>query len=160
MGGVARLFGDIDHEHELSEALTWAAQRGVPVTVLGGGSNVVVSDRGVDGLVLRIRLRGVEEVSSANAVKGDAVILQVGAGEELDALVARAVEHGHAGIECLSGIPGYVGATPIQNVGAYGQEISEVLVRLRALRRATVTIEEFEREACGFLTDIARSKRT
>jgi UDP-N-acetylmuramate dehydrogenase len=117
------------------------------VIVLGGGSNVLVSDRGVDGLVLRIRITGVNEVSSD---RSDRIELRVGAGEELDPFVDRAVREGWAGIECLSGIPGYVGATPIQNVGAYGQEISETVVSVRVMDRRTNEVSEMGNAACRF----------
>ena len=91
--------------------------------MLGGGSNLLVSDRGLDALVLRVRLRGLA-VDPAE----DRVLVRAAAGEPWDDLVARAVAEGWAGLECLSGIPGDVGATPIQNVGAYGQEVAETLV--------------------------------
>src|SRR5207245_3871009 len=99
---------------------------GVALSVLGGGSNLVVGDAGVDGLVVRVGVRGIE-----TADKGHEVVVSVGAGEPWDPLVAVTVESGWAGLECLSGIPGLVGATPIQNVGAYGQEVAETLVTLR-----------------------------
>jgi UDP-N-acetylmuramate dehydrogenase len=147
VGGEARFFVDAETEEEVENALAWAAGRGVVPTILGGGSNVLVSDRGIDGLVVRVRVGGTRERASADASK---VELEIGAGEELDALVARAVAAGHAGIECLSGIPGYVGATPIQNVGAYGQEIGESVVAVRAIDRATLATRVFDNGACGF----------
>jgi UDP-N-acetylmuramate dehydrogenase len=109
--------------------------------VLAGGSNVVVGDAGIPGTVVLVRTRGV-------AREGD--VLHVAAGEAWDALVARCVAGGLSGIECLSGIPGSVGATPIQNVGAYGQEVSDTIVSVRALDRRTGAVVELAPERCGF----------
>lgn len=123
VGGAARFFQQITHAEMLPEALDWAARRGLSVTLLGGGSNVVFADAGVDALVLSVALRGL----SVSPAGGDEVELAVGAGEDWDPFVAECVARGFAGLECLSGIPGKVGATPIQNVGAYGQDVSGVL---------------------------------
>jgi UDP-N-acetylmuramate dehydrogenase len=112
-----------------------------PVLILGGGSNLVVSDEGFPGLAILVRTRGVE-------LDGDR--LRVAAGESWDALVAYAVDRQLAGIECLSGIPGLVGATPIQNVGAYGQEVAEVITRVTAYDRTTGQIRELGPDECGF----------
>jgi UDP-N-acetylmuramate dehydrogenase len=147
VGGKARFFVDVKDEAGLQSALQWAARDNVAVTVLGGGSNVLVSDRGFDGLVLRIRIAGIEQLSSD---RSDRIELRVGAGEELDLFVDRAVREGWAGVECLSGIPGYVGATPIQNVGAYGQEISETVVSVRAMDRRTGEVSEIDNPSCRF----------
>jgi UDP-N-acetylmuramate dehydrogenase len=147
VGGDARFFVDAEDEETVDRALEWASRNGVATTILGGGSNVLVADRGVDGLVVRVRVRGSRAVSCADPTK---IALEVGAGEELDALVQRSVGAGHAGVECLSGIPGYVGATPIQNVGAYGQEIAESVVEVRALDRASRATRVFDNAACGF----------
>jgi UDP-N-acetylmuramate dehydrogenase len=146
VGGQARFFLDVADEEMLAEALNWASTSGAAVTVLGGGSNVLASDRGFDGLVLRIRIEGVEAIHTA----GHHVDLRVGAGEELDALIDHAVREGWAGLECLSGIPGYVGATPIQNVGAYGQEISETVVSVRVMNRSTTQVEDIAHASCRF----------
>jgi UDP-N-acetylmuramate dehydrogenase len=146
VGGAARFFLDVEDEAALRDALAWASRSDTAVTVLGGGSNVLVSDRGFDGLVLRVRTRGIE----ASQPAGDRALLRVGAGEDLDALVARAVAEGWAGLECLSGIPGYVGATPIQNVGAYGQEIGEAIQTVRVMDRATTEVSELDSAACRF----------
>src|SRR5262249_16866844 len=113
---------------------------------LGGGRNVKESDRGVDGLVVRVRVRGSRE-TAADATK---VTLEIGAGEELDALVERSVGGGDAGSECLSGIPGDGGATPMQNVGTDGQEIGESVVAVRALDRKTRALRVFDNASCGF----------
>jgi UDP-N-acetylmuramate dehydrogenase len=145
VGGPARWFVEASTEREVVEALAWAEERALGVLVLGGGSNLVVADRGVDGLVLRIRVAGVRVEE-----KGDTALVDAGAGEPWDDLVAHAVANGWAGLECLSGIPGDVGATPIQNVGAYGQEIAETLVTVRAIDRRTGRLVELEHAACGF----------
>jgi UDP-N-acetylmuramate dehydrogenase len=145
VGGAARFFLDAEDETSVADALAWASSRGVSVTVLGGGSNVIVSDRGVDGLVIRVRVLGIDERQS-----GDQIELGVGAGEVLDEVVARAVASGWAGIECLSGVPGSVGATPIQNVGAYGQEIGDVVTSVTAIDRATLDITKIDKAACLF----------
>src|SRR5262245_63164066 len=122
IGGPASYFVEAGSAARLSAAARWASDRKLPLFVLGGGSNIVVADAGFPGLVVRIDIRGVD----ANT-DGNRVLLAVGAGEEWDSLVSSCVSRGWAGFECLSGIPGRVGATPIQNVGAYGQEISETL---------------------------------
>src|SRR5262249_54442932 len=126
-------------------ALAWAAARNLPLYVLGGGSNLVVADDGLDGLVLKIALRGVHARGGAKTVD-----LTAAAGEPWDALVRLAVERGWAGLECLSGIPGLVGATPIQNVGAYGQDVSETLTHVRALDRRSGAVVTLPPDACGF----------
>lgn len=145
VGGPARWFVEAHREAEVSAALGWARAQGLPVLVLGGGSNLVVADRGVEALVLRVRVGGVRAER-----RGDAMIVEAGAGEVWDDLVARAVAAGWAGIECLAGIPGDVGATPIQNVGAYGQEVAETIVGVRAVERASGKIVEMDGAACGF----------
>jgi len=130
LGGPARHFVEAADEGALIEALRWADGRKLPVAILGGGSNMVVADKGFDGLVVRIATRGVRfEMSGGEAT------VTVAAGEPWDALVAEAARRGLGGIECLSGIPGLVGATPIQNVGAYGQEVAETIRAVRVLER-------------------------
>jgi UDP-N-acetylmuramate dehydrogenase len=145
VGGPARWFVEADSEAAVSAALAWAREQSIPVLVLGGGSNLVVADRGVEALVLRVRLAGITA-----ARRGEAMIVEAGAGERWDDLVARAVAEGWAGIECLSGIPGDVGATPIQNVGAYGQDVAETIVHVRTIERASGKIVEMDGAACGF----------
>jgi len=128
VGGPARWFVEAADEATVLSALSWARPRGVPLRVLGGGSNVVVPDEGVEALVVRLAVRGVECRETDTGVEVTAA-----AGEPWDDLVRLTVERGWAGLECLSGIPGLVGATPIQNVGAYGQEVAETVTRVRAL---------------------------
>jgi UDP-N-acetylmuramate dehydrogenase len=148
VGGEARFFVDASTEQQIASALDWAQRHGVFATILGGGSNVLVSDRGVDGLVIRVRVRGIEERGSTD--DSGKVLCDVGAGEELDRVVVYAIESGYGGLECLSGIPGYVGATPIQNVGAYGQEIADCVITVRVLDRATRRVEVLDNAACRF----------
>ena len=156
LGGLARWYVEARDEAAVLAAVAWAERRGLPVRVLGGGSNVVVADAGVDGLVLRVALRGV-----AARARDAEVELTAAAGEPWDDVVRLTVERGWAGLECLSGIPGLVGATPIQNVGAYGQEVSDALVAVRALDRAAGEVVSLEAAACGFgYRDSAFKSRT
>ncbi len=145
LGGPARHFVEAPDEAAVTEALRWADGRRLPVAILGGGSNMVVSDAGFDGLVVRIATRGVRfELSGGGAE------VTAAAGEPWDALVAESVGRGLGGLECLSGIPGLVGATPIQNVGAYGQEVAETIRSVRVLERGTWQTRQLSPEACGF----------
>src|SRR5271165_3852076 len=145
VGGPARYFVAAESEKEIREALRFAAERGLPLFVLGGGSNLLVADTGFPGLVLKVRLRGIERVTA-----GAELTYTVASGEDWDAFVERAVEDNCAGIECLSGIPGSVGATPVQNVGAYGQDVSETIREVVALDRQTMEVREFSNSECGF----------
>jgi UDP-N-acetylmuramate dehydrogenase len=145
VGGPARWFAEAVDEGSVLAVSTWAAGHGLAFHVLGGGSNLVVADQGVDGVVLRIGLRGIT-VDEA----GGEVVVTAQAGEPWDALVAHAVERGWAGLECLSGIPGLVGATPIQNVGAYGQEVRDTIREVRAFDRRTGRIVRLAPADCGF----------
>jgi UDP-N-acetylmuramate dehydrogenase len=145
IGGPARFFFRAIDADQIREGIDWARERNVPLFLLGGGSNLLVSDRGFPGLVMHADLRGIT-VESEN----DDVLVKVGAGEPWDAFVAHAVGNGWAGIECLSGIPGSTGATPIQNVGAYGQDVSETIARVEALDRTTGALVWFSSEECRF----------
>lgn len=145
IGGPARYFVDAPSEEIVLEAIDFAKQQKLPLFVLGGGSNLLVSDRGFPGLVLKIGLTGIEWEDDRGKT-----ILRAGAGEEWDRVVQLSVERDLAGIECLSGIPGSVGGTPVQNVGAYGQEVSEVLFSVRAYDRKTDTIINLSHGDCGF----------
>jgi UDP-N-acetylmuramate dehydrogenase len=144
IGGPARYFIEAATESDAVDALDFAARRSVPVFILGGGSNLLVADRGFPGLVLRIAVPGV-----AVEPDGRRVLLRAGAGEDWDGVVARAVDRNLQGIACLSGIPGSVGGTPVQNVGAYGQEISDVLAAVRVLDRQEQQLRDLPLEACG-----------
>jgi UDP-N-acetylmuramate dehydrogenase len=144
IGGPARFMVEASDESEVLEALEAALARNLPLLVLGGGSNMVFSDSGFPGLVLKIATRGLQPVDDAEG------IVNVAAGEDWDRFVSWSVEHNLAGIECLSGIPGTVGGTPIQNVGAYGQEVSEVIASVRAVERETGCIMDLSKVNCGF----------
>lgn len=150
IGGPARFFFRARSVDGLREALAWADSRRQPVFVLGGGSNLLIADRGFEGLVIHADLRGVSVENGAVESDGAFVQVNVAAGEPWDAFVAMAVTNGWAGIECLSGIPGSTGATPIQNVGAYGQDVGETIVGVEVLDRATHRVEWFTREQCRF----------
>jgi UDP-N-acetylmuramate dehydrogenase len=143
VGGSARFFARARNADDVSHALDWAARRGVPVTILGGGSNVVVADAGVDGLVVTPEILGQQVVGDDGGV-----LVRVGAGEPWDGFVAACVERGWAGLECLSGIPGLTGATPIQNVGAYGQDVGACLVSVEVLDIRTLARSTLSRDAC------------
>ena len=145
IGGPARFFVRATNVDEVCEALDWACANDHRVFVLGGGSNLVIPDNGFDGLVLHVDLRGIV-VESEN----EYAMVNVAAGEPWDVFVAMAVDRGWAGIECLSGIPGSTGATPIQNVGAYGQEVSETIARVEALDRTTGRTKWLTNQECGF----------
>ncbi len=144
VGGPARYFVEVTEEEQLFEALEAAYAHRLQLFVLGGGSNLVVSDRGFPGLVLHMGLRGIHPLEE----EGD--IVSAAAGEEWDGLVRFCVSRKLGGVECLSGIPGTVGASPVQNVGAYGQEVSEVILSVRVLDLETHTIQEFSNSECGF----------
>ncbi|MFP3901523.1 MAG: UDP-N-acetylmuramate dehydrogenase, partial [Acidimicrobiia bacterium] len=147
LGGPARRLVEVTTEADLIEAVRAADESGEPLLVVAGGSNLVVADAGFDGTVVRIATRGVA-VESDGPDTGATVT--VAAGEVWDDLVARAVAEGWRGIEAMSGIPGSVGATPIQNVGAYGQEVAETIVRLRAWDRHQRRVRTFLPGECGF----------
>lgn len=140
IGGAARFFVEAESEDELIAAIQFAEERGLPVFILGGGSNVLVSDEGFPGLVVRVAIHGIEWSEQVT----------VGAGENWDNFVRQCVERNLAGVECLSGIPGLVGGTPVQNVGAYGQEVSETITRVRAFDRQQKQIVELRNAECGF----------
>lgn len=148
IGGPARRLVEVaGGEDEVVEAIAAADDAGEPLLVIGGGSNLVVSDAGFDGTVVRIATRGV--VATAAGAAPGRVRLQVAAGEPWDELVARTVAEALAGVECLSGIPGLAGATPVQNVGAYGQQISDTIVSVRAYDRRERRVLELPAAACG-----------
>jgi UDP-N-acetylmuramate dehydrogenase len=145
VGGPARYFTEPKTATELVEAVQFAHSRNLPLFVLGGGSNLVISDAGWSGLVLRVAVCGIEERN-----ENGKTLFEVGAGEPWDRFVTRAVARNCAGIECLSGIPGSVGGTPIQNVGAYGQEVAETIDSVLALDLRDGQIRELCAQACGF----------
>lgn len=159
IGGPARLFCQAANEADVAEAMAFANREGLAVFVLGGGSNILVSDHGFDGLVLNIGIKGVSESDAFGRLNApidergktaEAVTLTVGAGEDWDEFVARCVDAGLAGVECMSGIPGLVGGTPVQNVGAYGQEVSETIRSVRCFDRASGDVVDLHNSDCGF----------
>jgi UDP-N-acetylmuramate dehydrogenase len=154
IGGPARYYLRAESAEAVAEGARWASAQGLPLLVLGGGSNLVVSDDGFAGLVLHVLARGVHTARSDGAVE-----VTAGAGEPWDALVERAAAEGWAGVECLSGIPGLVGATPMQNVGAYGQDVSETIVRVRVLDLRTGAVSELTHDECRFGYRDSRFKR-
>jgi UDP-N-acetylmuramate dehydrogenase len=141
IGGAARFFVRAETERDVAEAFKFAEENGFELFVLGGGSNILVSDEGFDGLVLQIALKGI-------SLKENIVTAQ--AGEDWDDFVAFCVEQNLAGLECLTGIPGFVGGTPVQNVGAYGQEVSETIVSVRVFDRKSKQILELTNADCKF----------
>jgi UDP-N-acetylmuramate dehydrogenase len=145
LGGSARALAEAATEDDVRDALEWANGQRWPVVVLGGGSNLVIADAGFPGLVLRPKLRG---FSVERGGPGGAVEVTAGAGEPWDELVERTAAEGWTGLECLSGIPGTAGATPIQNVGAYGQDVAATLRSVRVLDRGSLVARELPVEAC------------
>jgi len=145
LGGPARELITVEDDATLVAALRYARHERLELAILGGGSNVVVSDAGFDGLVIAMAQRGI-----AISTRGAAVSVRARAGEPWDELVAMSVARELSGLECLSGIPGLVGAAPIQNIGAYGQEVSETIASVRVLDRATLETRELRPEDCGF----------
>jgi UDP-N-acetylmuramate dehydrogenase len=145
VGGPAKRLAVAEREEAIVEAVRDADAAGEPLLVLGGGSNLLVADAGWDGTVLVMASRGV-----AIREEGGAVLVTAAAGEPWDELVAFAVAEGLSGVECLAGIPGLVGAVPMQNVGAYGQDVSETIVSVRAYDREERRVVEIAREACDF----------
>lgn len=153
LGGPARYFARCSTLEDLREGLNWAAERGLPVQILGGGSNTLFLDEGFSGLVLHLGIQGI-----AFEADGAAILAIAAAGEDWDRFVWECVERGLSGIESLSGIPGQVGATPIQNVGAYGQEVGDTIAWVRALDRRTLELVDFSGEECGFAYRRSRFK--
>src|SRR5580658_8011448 len=145
IGGPARWFAEALSEDDIAAGIAFAAERQLPLFILGGGSNLLVSDAGFSGLVLRIALRGIRSTEESGRS-----VISAGAGEDWDGLVAYAVAAGLAGVECLSGISGTVGGTPVQNVGAYGQEVSQTIVTVRAFDRKTLQFMDLPAPDCGF----------
>jgi UDP-N-acetylmuramate dehydrogenase len=145
LGGPARRFVAATTGADLVAAVRAAESAGEPLLVLGGGSNLVVSDAGFPGTVVHVATRGV-----STTAEGGRVLVRAQAGEEWEPFVAQCVEDGLAGVECLSGIPGRLGATPIQNVGAYGQDVSQTIAEVRAYDRRTGEIVTLDHAACGF----------
>jgi len=147
LGGPARFFVEAASAADVQQAVAVAESKSLPLFVLGGGSNLVVSDSGWPGLVLKVAIAGIERRPAEEDGKA---IFDAGAGESWDRFVSLAVMARCAGIECLSGIPGSVGGTPVQNIGAYGQEVSQTIASVEVFDRKDGQIRELCREACGF----------
>src|SRR5581483_2563306 len=145
VGGKARFLLRAESSDDVVSAIRFAENRELPIFVLGGGSNVLISDNGWHGLVLQIATTGVEYEERDGKIS-----FNVGAGEDWDKFVARCVKRNCAGVECLSGIPGSVGGTPVQNVGAYGQEVSETIESVQVFDLNDNQVRELCGEACGF----------
>jgi UDP-N-acetylmuramate dehydrogenase len=145
VGGPARYFIEAESISEVSQAIEFSRSRTLPLFVLGGGSNLVISDTGWPGLVLKIGITGINHRHGR-----DEVVFEAGAGEDWDKFVGLVVAHNCAGLECLSGIPGTVGASPVQNVGAYGQEVANTIESVLALDLRDGQPHELCNQACGF----------
>jgi UDP-N-acetylmuramate dehydrogenase len=145
VGGSARYFIEATNTAEVSQAVEFSKSANLPLFILGGGSNLVISDAGWPGLVLKVGITGINHRHGH-----DEVIFEAGAGEDWDKFVGMVVAHNIAGIECLSGIPGSVGAAPVQNVGAYGQEVSNTIDSVVALDLRDGEVHELSNEECGF----------
>ena len=145
VGGEAEYFVAVKDKTEAVSAVTTALEKNLPITILGGGSNVLVSDSGIKGLVVKNKITGITSEQS-----GDNILVTAGAGEVFDDLIAHTVAKGWWGLENLSHIPGTVGATPVQNVGAYGVEIADVLVSLTAIDTRTGEERVFSAPECEF----------
>jgi UDP-N-acetylmuramate dehydrogenase len=145
VGGPARRFVEVSTQEEAAQALAFASEHLLPVFVVGGGSNVLISDSGFPGLVILNRIKGFSVTRN-----DDSALVTAGGGEDWQCFADRCVAEGWQGIECLAGIPGTVGASPVQNIGAYGQEVSQTIVRVEALETATGRGVRFGKEQCGF----------
>ena len=146
IGGPARFFAEVGSEAQLLEAVEFASRRGIRMFILGGGSNLLVGDSGFDGLVVHVAIDTAPEIRT-----GDSFIEHtVAAGVDWNSFVREVCEQGISGVECLAGIPGLVGGTPIQNVGAYGQEVSSTITQVRALDLEASAFVTLTREECGF----------
>lgn len=146
IGGNARLFISAKTESDVTDALQFARSNGLDVFILGGGSNLLISDNGFDGLVIHLGITGI----ILNKDTDGTDLVTAAAGEDWDRFVSYCVDRNLAGIECLSGIPGLVGGTPVQNVGAYGQEVAETIVAVRCLDRNSGKIATLTNAECGF----------
>lgn len=163
VGGPAGRTVEAHTDGDLIEAVRDCDERAEPVLIVGGGSNLVVADSGFDGTVIRIATRGVHADTSASCASDElaacgGIVLSVQAGEPWDALVERCVAERWSGVEALSGIPGLVGATPMQNVGAYGQEVSQTVWHVRTYDRRDQRIRTFANADCRFAYRDSRFK--
>ena len=154
LGGPAKVFAACSSLDDLRASLEYARAHRLRVQILAGGSNIIFPDRGFDGMVIRMEMAGMKFTVEQNSLKAS-----VAAGENWDTFVQQCIERGATGIECLSGIPGSVGASPIQNVGAYGQEVSETIVCVRAMEKSSMDLVEFRNQECRFAYRQSRFKQ-
>ncbi|MDZ7726204.1 MAG: UDP-N-acetylmuramate dehydrogenase [Candidatus Campbellbacteria bacterium] len=145
VGGNARFFTSVSNIDEVAEAVRWAKKENLPIFVLGGGSNIIVSDKGFEGLVIKNDIRGISFTDNQNNVQ-----VTAGAGENWDRLVERSAERELYGLENLSLIPGTVGAAPVQNIGAYGSELKDNVVSVEAFDISEQKNKVFQKEECNF----------
>lgn len=145
IGGPAEYFKEVKREEEIEELVELAREEDLPIFVMGEGSNILVSDQGFPGLVIRNQIKGIKEKK-----EGERVFLKAGSGENWDKLTEYAVRKNLAGIECLSGIPGTVGAAPVQNIAAYGEQIGDVITEVKALDLKSGEARIFTNADCGF----------
>ncbi len=148
IGGPARYFVEAGNIGDVQEAFSYARSRDLPLFVLGGGSNLLIADAGWPGLVLKIAIPGISQRSGQD--EDGEILFDAGAGESWDKFVSHTVMARCAGLECLSGIPGSVGGTPVQNVGAYGQEVAETIASVQVLDTKDGQVRELCTKACGF----------
>jgi UDP-N-acetylmuramate dehydrogenase len=146
IGGPATYFAEITNEAELIEAVNFARERQLAIFTLGGGSNLLIPDSGFDGLVLHIVISGPTDIT----IEGDTALQTVAAGVGWNSFVLSVCKEEISGIECLAGIPGSVGGTPVQNVGAYGQEVAQTITSVRALDLESMTFVDIPHKECGF----------
>lgn len=156
LGGTAAYLCEISSRQELANAIAWATEHSLPMVMIGGGSNIIWRDEGFGGLVIVNNVLRYEDFGEDE----DNHYITIGAGENWDSVVERTVAAGLSGIECLSLIPGKAGATPVQNVGAYGQEIANTLVSVEVYDRTTGTFANIPNEDCGFGYRTSRFKTT
>ncbi|MFA5776326.1 MAG: UDP-N-acetylmuramate dehydrogenase [Patescibacteria group bacterium] len=147
IGGLAKYFSVVKTEGELVEACDWAKKESQKIFILGGGSNVLVSDEGFKGLVVLVDIKG---RSYRQENDRQEIMADIKAGELWDDLVLESVNKGYSGAECLSGIPGKVGASVVQNIGAYGQEVREIIEKVRFYDTRKQEFGEYSKEECGF----------
>jgi UDP-N-acetylmuramate dehydrogenase len=155
LGGDAKFLAEVHSRDEVAEAVSWAEERKLPVLMIGGGSNIIWRDEGFPGLIMVNKIPGFEEKTD-----GDDVLVTIGGGEDWDDVVARTVDEGLTGVEPLSLIPGTAGATPVQNVGAYGREIAEVLENAEVYDAQTKQFTTIAAADCNFGYRTSRFKTT
>lgn len=157
LGGQAQYLTDVENKIELQNTLRWASSHNLSTLVIGGGSNIIFTDDGFGGVVIVNKISGFETLQS----DAESIVVKVGAGETWDSTVEKTVQMGVSGIEALSMIPGTTGAAPVQNIGAYGQELADTFVELEAYDTNTSTFTTLSKEDClfGYRTSIFKNVR-